>query len=367
MNLIKLYEADRMEEGKKIEAQGKKEREEFLSIYPIESIPNLTIKQYISGDNSFSYWLKYRLSNIANIQSVAYPHTFGVYTTKKSSKIQLSSSYKEFGSDYENAFIYLKNEIVNFLEDIGQKNYNGLEKYKINSIINNMLMIVYFYDRFVPVCTNPAIDKCLESVSIPIKKNATMVEKNLALVEWKKNVPELADWSNQIVLDFCFWLSRENKITNKEELCNKAVIEEVQKIEEEISSLNVEGASRKAIINARVNQGIFRDLLLKRYNRCCLCGVENHTLLIASHIKPWAESEPKEKLDVNNGFLMCPNHDRIFDKGYITFDDDGKIIISDRLTENDRVVLNVDSRMHIELNESNKKYLKFHREKVFSI
>ncbi|MCM1186813.1 MAG: HNH endonuclease [Lachnoclostridium sp.] len=93
--------------------------------------------------------------------------------------------------------------------------------------------------------------------------------------------------------------------------------------------------------------------------------MENHTLLIASHIKPWAESEPKEKLDVNNGFLMCPNHDRIFDKGYITFDDDGKIMISARLTENDRVLLNVNSRMHIDLTESNKKYLKFHRENVF--
>lgn len=105
--------------------------------------------------------------------------------------------------------------------------------------------------------------------------------------------------------------------------------------------------------------------MLKKYNRCCLCEVENPTLLIASHIKPWVESEPEEKLDVDNGFLMCPNHDKLFDKGYITFDDDGKIIISDRLTENDRVFLNVNSRMHIELTESNKKYLKFHRENVF--
>ena len=147
---------------------------------------------------------------------------------------------------------------------------------------------------------------------------------------------------------------------------NDEVIEEAKKIEEEIISLNVEGASKKAIINVRVNQGIFRDLLLKRYNRCCLCGMENHTLLIASHIKPWTESEPKEKLDVNNGFLMCPNHDKLFDKGYITFDDDGKIIISGRLKEKDWVFLNVDRRMHIELTKSNKKYLRFHRENVFN-
>lgn len=81
--------------------------------------------------------------------------------------------------------------------------------------------------------------------------------------------------------------------------------------------------------------------MLKRYNRCCLCRMENRALLTASHIKPWVESEPKEKLDVNNGFLMCPNHDRLF--------------------------LNVNSKMHIEfeLTESNKRYLEFHRENVF--
>lgn len=158
----------------------------------------------------------------------------------------------------------------------------------------------------------------------------------------------------------------KNESINQEELCNNAVIEEAKKIEEEMSSLNVEGESKKAVINVRVNQGIFRNLLLKRYNRCCLCKVENSALLIASHIKPWAESEPEEKLDVNNGFLMCPNHDKLFDKGYITFGNDGKIIISDKLTEEDKIFLNVDSKMYIEkLTNGNKKYLEFHRKNVF--
>ena len=52
-----------------------------------------------------------------------------------------------------------------------------------------------------------------------------MVYKNLALVEWKKAVPELEDWSNQMVLDFCRWLDGKNIVTNKEETCNNAVIE----------------------------------------------------------------------------------------------------------------------------------------------
>lgn len=354
MNLIKLYEADRIEEGKKIEFLGNEERKNFLFDYPIELIPNLTIEQYALGDKSFSHRLLYGLPNITAPGNV-FPDASEVYTTKKEpSKLRLSKSCKKnFGSDDKKAFNSLKKEIVNFLQDIEQKNYENFNSYKINSIMKNMLMIVYFYDRFVPVRTESTLNDCLKSVGIRFEKDTPMVYKNLKLVEWKKTMPKLADWSNQRVLDFCLWLRRENKITNKEELCNNAVIEEVEKIEEEISFLNVDGASKKAIVNVRINQGKFRGDLLKRYNRCCLCGMENSELLIASHIKPWAESEPEEKLDIDNGFLMCPNHDRIFDKGYITFDDDGKIIISNRLKESDRELLNVDSRKYIELTKGN--------------
>ena len=323
----------------------------------------MTIEQYISGDDSFSYWLHYKLRNISETKGF-YTSDFEIYI--KDSQKSLSPSFKAlFDSDFEKAFDYLKKQIVNFLEDIKQYKYDNFEKYKINSKVKNMLMVVYFYDRFVPVCTKEKLNDCLKRVGIPFEEKKPMIYKNLDLVEWKKTVPELSDWSNQMVLDFCFWLNRKNIITNNEELCNNALIEETQKIQEEISSLNIDGASKKAVVNVRINQGKFRDFLLKRYKKCCLCGVENHALLTASHIKPWTESESKEQLDVDNGFLMCPNHDKIFDKGYITFDDDGKIIISDRLTENDRELLNVDSRKHIELTEGNKKYLKFHREKVF--
>lgn len=230
MDLIKRYKSDSdgMEKGKETEARGIEERDKFLSIYPIEIIPNLTKEQYTSGTDSFSYWLHNRLNNVANIKGVSKNH-FEVYTKiDTGSKIHLSRSYKaQFDSDDENAFIYLKNEIVNFLEDISQENYNNFKKYKINSILKNMLMVVYFYDRFVPVCTEPKINNCLERVNISLGKNATMVEKNLALVKWKKDVPVLVDWSNQMALDFCDWLIRKN--INIKELCNNEAIETAKK------------------------------------------------------------------------------------------------------------------------------------------
>ncbi|SEW21155.1 HNH endonuclease [Ruminococcaceae bacterium KH2T8] len=141
--------------------------------------------------------------------------------------------------------------------------------------------------------------------------------------------------------------------------------EEVNSIDSEIKELSLEGDEKLAVVKARVNQGVFRSLLLRRYGRCCLCGVDEFGLLVASHIKPWAASEPKEKTDVNNGLLLCPNHDRLFDKGYISFNDDGTILISDSLSDENRTSLNVHDGMSIHLSDKSTEYMKYHRENIF--
>lgn len=134
-------------------------------------------------------------------------------------------------------------------------------------------------------------------------------------------------------------------------------------LETETSSLK--GDTRDAVIKARVNQSVFRERLLGRYPKCCLCGVSNPELLTASHIKPWVNSDPLEKIDVDNGFLFCPNHDRLFDRGLISFDDSGKILISEDLSPYDRLFTNVAEDMKIHLTDGNKPYLSYHREHVF--
>ena len=139
----------------------------------------------------------------------------------------------------------------------------------------------------------------------------------------------------------------------------------VDTIERELEASGLQGESRDAVIKARVNQGVFRDRLMHRYSECCLCGVSNPNLLIASHIKPWVASDPDEKLDIENGFLMCPNHDRLFDQGWITFSDDGEIIISEVLSQTDRIFMNVRENMKIELTEENVTYLQYHRKYIF--
>ena len=137
---------------------------------------------------------------------------------------------------------------------------------------------------------------------------------------------------------------------------DKAVTENVLNI--------LEGKEREAVVKVRENQGAFRQSLIERYGKCCLCGVSNQDLLIASHIKPWNVSSPSEKTDVNNGFLMCPNHDALFDHGFVSFDNNGKIIVSDKLSQSDRIFTNISESMRIELTDKNKEYLEYHRKMV---
>ncbi len=150
----------------------------------------------------------------------------------------------------------------------------------------------------------------------------------------------------------------------KSESDSKTIIEAIEK---EIAKPDLSGKEKDAIVKRRVNQNVFRERLLKKYDKCCICKVENQSLLIASHIKPWTKSEPGEKLDLQNGFLLCPNHDALFDGGYITFDNNGQICISNRLSKMDRIFMNVndETKMNIKLSEGNKKYLEYHRKNVY--
>ena len=125
------------------------------------------------------------------------------------------------------------------------------------------------------------------------------------------------------------------------------------------------GEERDAVVKVRVNQSKFRRDLLRKYNHCALCGVNNADLLIASHIKPWSESEKEERTDVNNGMMLCPNHDRLFDNGLISFDKNGDILISEVLSDTDKTYMNVNSNMHIEMTEKMASFMEYHAENIF--
>ncbi|AZU64999.1 hypothetical protein CHR53_15540 [Neobacillus mesonae] len=122
---------------------------------------------------------------------------------------------------------------------------------------------------------------------------------------------------------------------------------------------------KEQIIKSRIGQSAFKKALLENEKKCGLCGVRDERFLVASHIKPWSQSNNQERLDVNNGLLLCPNHDALFDKGFISFDEGGSILVSDRLDEATKVFLNISESMRINLSGSKRQYMTWHRGNVF--
>lgn len=94
-----------------------------------------------------------------------------------------------------------------------------------------------------------------------------------------------------------------------------------------------EGIDRIATTKQRVNQNYFRRMILSAYDgRCCITGIGLSELLLASHIVPWADDE-KVRMDPRNGLCLNALHDKAFDKGLITLDDDYRVMLSDRLKD----------------------------------
>lgn len=133
---------------------------------------------------------------------------------------------------------------------------------------------------------------------------------------------------------------------------------------ENLINVEITETEKEQVIKSRVGQSAFKKALLRNDKKCRLCGVSDERFLVASHIKPWSQSNNQERLDVNNGLLLCPNHDALFDKGYISFDDNGIIMISDSLVEGTKVFLNINESMNIRMNEGQQHYMKWHRENL---
>ncbi len=95
-----------------------------------------------------------------------------------------------------------------------------------------------------------------------------------------------------------------------------------------------DGKEVRRTVKVRVNQSFFRSTVLSSYDfKCCITGIDIPELLVASHIVPWAEDK-KNRLNPQNGLCLNNLHDKAFDKGYISFDKNLKMILSKILIKN---------------------------------
>lgn len=114
---------------------------------------------------------------------------------------------------------------------------------------------------------------------------------------------------------------------------------------------------------ARIGQGEFRSALMILWNGTCpIAGVDHSELLRASHIKSWKCSSNSERLDPFNGLLLCAHIDALFDRHLISFEDDGQMLISSVVSDDNRLRLGLAKSARIEgLDARHAPYLTHHR------
>lgn len=276
---------------------------------------------------------------------------------------------------------------------------NGFDIHPGRMILQLMLepdLHGFFTDQdFACICNN--VDNRLDSQYEDIKKQVIDFRESGKVYtreEKKKTYTLLTGYANNwniFVLDdrstneikivryteeFKKIVSKKLKTTGKEEVLDDTQFEKIIQagVDYEIKIAEWEekyGFGRILVEHeTRVSniQTAFRNRLIDHYGqKCLLCNITNKEMLIASHIKRDVDCESiEEKVDNNNGLLLCANHDKVFDRYLITFDFmDGKIKISDFLTEEEKNELGLDPEYYLPdeiFNEKMQEYLVYHNE-----
>ena len=164
-----------------------------------------------------------------------------------------------------------------------------------------------------------------------LKNNSEIIDFLKKDEQYRDNYQDKGDYSN-----FVSALNKYRKfITTKSNL-----VDDIEAIKKDST---ISETQKELLTFARIGQGKYRKDLIELWEKCSVSECNMTDLLIASHIKPWSESSNEEKLDPYNGLLLLPNYDKLFDKHLISFDDDGKIIISPQIKKEEYKVLGISS------------------------
>ena len=140
-----------------------------------------------------------------------------------------------------------------------------------------------------------------------------------------------------------------------------------RQVEEAIEQKRLPEREKEQLVKARIGQGAYRLKLLEESSECVITRVNDERILMASHIKPWSVSNDTEKIDHDNGLVLTPTYDKLFDQGFISFEDDGTILLSPYISPLNVKKMNLAQgrKYSIPPSSGRRNYLAYHREHIF--
>jgi hypothetical protein len=137
-------------------------------------------------------------------------------------------------------------------------------------------------------------------------------------------------------------------------------------IDDVLADKSIPETVKHQLVKARVGQGLFRSNVLRSEAGCRVTGVTDPDFLIASHIKPWKVSDNTERLAGANGLMLAPHIDRLFDRGLVSFANDGSLLVSQKLPESVLKAWSITPRVIKKpLSPAQQVFMRYHREHVF--
>jgi len=134
------------------------------------------------------------------------------------------------------------------------------------------------------------------------------------------------------------------------------------------SDVGMRETAKEKFIEVRTKQRLFRERLIGVEKGCRITGIEDLRFLRASHIKPWASSQNNERVDGQNGLLLPPHADLLFDRGWISFESNGDLLVADNFPPGVEAALALGlrrGRTYGAFERRQRDYLEFHRDLIF--
>jgi len=272
---------------------------------------------------------------------------------------------KKFFDDYTRKCIFLKKDLLKYIEEAETEYKSPEQEYKnksslwedwkknateIRSIPQNVVEFHIFRSNVAPpriyINSNDSIYGLLRKIALP-------QISYLSALKIKSRTGEILYYFKPFIDYYYFGGGDHPSVIEKEQ------------VEIEINK-NINQRVKDQIVRARLGQGRYREGLMREFPYCLMTNVSDERLLIASHIKPWAKSDNVEKIDPKNGFMLTPTYDKLFDRGFITFENDGALLISPWISPMNQKRLNLSPRKKYSFELiGREQYLHYHRENIF--
>lgn len=257
-------------------------------------------------------------------------------------------------------FFTNKEDLINYLEEAKNEFFSPTQEYKEN--ISDM------YESLV-ADVNTIETKILKYTF----KKTFDIQKRYYLVlepqdgENSKSYQYIRNILLPRVTKICF-IKFQDDVSRKFYIYAKPIFFNSLKIKDEIANDTsvVETQEKEAKIRYRKRQTEYRQKLLEQMPFCPFTNVTDDRILVACHIKPFKNCEnDDERYDHKNGITMTPTYHALFDIGFISFNEDGRLLVSPFLSNINKSRLNLKEGAAYRLQTGSAEYLKYHREKIF--